>query len=294
MVNKIFQTLTNELLGDVIDMAPWGILLCDEGGIVQVANISAAEALVLCSDIELSEELIGRHVSDLIPGFDLRAIGDQLIECPATSCSAVDRSSLLIQLVEFERDGEVWLAVYIGEQERRLQRELLLEREATTDELSKLANRRAFQRTIEAHQDKALSLAIIDIDHFKNVNDVYGHLVGDDLIKLIGELLIERFSESSIIASRMGGDEFSVLFETSSADDIVQSLEDFRETLADEKVPGTEDFCATVSIGAVISLQPGINTRKLLTIADRSLYKAKAASRNQVLWVLLDEELDGV
>jgi len=275
MVKQIFQTLENQLLSDVIERAPWGILLCDDEGVVQVANLAAAETLAVCLADGPCKELIGCHVTTLVPGVDLQAIGDQ---------------SILIQLSEFERDGEVWLAVYVGEQERRLQRELLLERQASTDELSKLANRRAFQRTIEANQGKALSLAIIDVDHFKKVNDVCGHLVGDDLISLIGRLLNERFSDSAIIASRMGGDEFSVLFETSSADDIVQSLEDFQGELAKTKVPGTIDLFATVSIGAVVSMQPRINTRKLLTAADRSLYQAKAAGRDQVSWILLDED----
>jgi len=288
MVKQIFQTLENQLLSDVIERAPWGILLCDDEGVVQVANLAAAETLAVCLADGPCKELIGCHVTTLVPGVDLQAIGDQLIE-PAAA-SSVDRSSILIQLSEFERDGEVWLAVYVGEQERRLQRELLLERQASTDELSKLANRRAFQRTIEANQGKALSLAIIDVDHFKKVNDVCGHLVGDDLISLIGRLLNERFSDSAIIASRMGGDEFSVLFETSSADDIVQSLEDFQGELAKTKVPGTIDLFATVSIGAVVSMQPRINTRKLLTAADRSLYQAKAAGRDQVSWILLDED----
>lgn len=278
-----FLIQDKQIVGDVLRQAPWGVVLCTGSGEVKFSNSAAASILNSHFGSDYTEAaLLGRRIPDLIPGIDGDATGEQQIEF-----SNQKASTLQVHLSQINEDGESCIAVYIESPHRRLERERLLERQASTDELSDLYNRRAFQRNIESHQNRALSLALIDIDHFKKVNDEHGHLAGDDLVRLIGRLLREHFSGPSDLASRMGGDEFSVLVETSSPEQFVAQLEGFRRQLSSSKVPGTDDLYATVSCGAVIALEAGISSRTLLTIADRELYKAKDSGRNKLSWTLL-------
>lgn len=282
-MKHVFLSQDNNLIEDVLQQAPWGIVLCSVSGEIRVANQAAASILSVHLGRDYSDaDLLGQPITRLIAGLDLRVLGEQRV-------GFADRksSTLHVQLSQLEGDRESFLAVYIESPHRCLERERLLEHQASTDELSDLSNRRAFQRSIEARQDRALSLALIDVDHFKNVNDKHGHLVGDDLIQLIGRFLKEHFSGPSDLASRMGGDEFSVLTETSTPDEFVAQVQKFCEQLSSTKVPGTVDLYATVSCGAVVSLVPDIDCRTLLTIADQELYKAKASGRNTLSWGLL-------
>ena len=287
-MNHISSMQATQLFGDVLEQAPWGVIVCKDSGIIEIAN--SATSRILSKHFkwkQVERDLRNLPISKLLPGIDLEALGEQQIQA-----TGEDSAALQIHVSKLEADDEPGIAVYIDPPDRRLKRERLLERQASTDELSDLANRRAFQRTIEAHQSRALSLALIDVDHFKKVNDEHGHVVGDDLIRLIGRLLTNYFSDTCILAARMGGDEFSVLFETSSADDFVALLQNFCQDLSSTKVSAVADLYATVSCGAVISLEPGIDSRRLLTVADRELYKAKNSGRNQLSWSMIDRKVD--
>ena len=285
-MSQILQNLSR-LADEVVRLAPMGVIVFDELQVVRVANIKAAE--LLCGDISCDgKSFVGQPLSDILPGFD-----------PETVDESSSRKKLLIddchrfldfKIVELELDGGKWTAAYFEEADQRHRRELLLEKEASTDELSGLANRRAFQRTMESNQHRPLSLAIVDVDYFKNVNDTHGHLVGDDVVRHMGRILSTSFSTNSILVSRMGGDEFSVLFETSDDDSIVQSLENFRVLVADEVLPG-HDIQLSVSIGAAISKVTGVGSRTLLTHADRQLYLAKESGRNRLSQVSICESV---
>ncbi len=287
-MSQTSQNLTR-LAQEVIRLAPLAVVVCDDQKVIRIANPRAAQLLSPSQSIEQSEEvlLIGEFASNILLGLNL----DRVTDSSTRQKVLIGTESRIFefQCSHLELDSVQWTIIYFNEADKQRQRELLLEKEASTDALSGLANRRAFQRTMEGNQHRPLSLAIIDVDHFKAVNDTHGHLAGDDLVQFASSMLRRTFDDHAILISRMGGDEFSILFETTSVESIVSSLNDFRKLIAESQLPEHETIRFTASIGVAISFTPGTNTRTLLTHADRQLYRAKAAGRNCLSQVTLDE-----
>jgi diguanylate cyclase (GGDEF)-like protein len=122
-------------------------------------------------------------------------------------------------------------------------------------------------------------LAIIDIDHFKAVNDQWGHVVGDQAIQFVAQRMNSYFYEPVCIA-RLGGDEFAVVLSTSDEEAARGQLDGFRKQLG-AQVATNHEIELTVSIG--IALSDGqASARDLLTAADQAMYQSKNAGRNQV------------
>ena len=156
---------------------------------------------------------------------------------------------------------------------------------ATLDMLTGLSNRFQFDNVLEhsismaARYGRPLSLLLIDIDHFKEVNDRFGHLAGDDILKKLAQLLKGSVRKSDVIA-RWGGEEMVILLPDSELSAAVMLAETLRKRIAEypfEKVGGV-----TCSIGAV-QWQAGENTDDLFHRADEKLYTAKEEGRNRVV-----------
>ncbi|MDN5400654.1 MAG: GGDEF domain-containing protein, partial [Pseudomonas sp.] len=127
----------------------------------------------------------------------------------------------------------------------------------------------------------SLSLAMLDLDHFKRINDGYGHLAGDKVLKIIANVLSKRLRPTDFIA-RFGGEEFVLLMPDSALADALAVGEVLREAIA--ACPfhfKGEPVTITVSMG-VAQFQPGERSDLALKRADEALYRAKAAGRNQV------------
>ena len=121
-------------------------------------------------------------------------------------------------------------------------------------------------------------LAMIDLDHFKRVNDSFGHDVGDQVLKRTAGLLKEHFSGDAIVA-RLGGEEFCVLFRHEE-EQPTQRLEEFRNALASQVFSsGSRRFSVTVSIGA--TSEAGESLERMISAADKQLYLSKMTGRNR-------------
>ncbi|MHA6572490.1 GGDEF domain-containing protein [Pseudomonas yamanorum] len=158
---------------------------------------------------------------------------------------------------------------------------------ALIDPLTGLPNRAAWTERLEQevnawHQrGNSLSLAMLDLDHFKRINDGYGHLAGDKVLKIIATVLRKRLRPNDFIA-RFGGEEFVLLVPNSSLSDALAVGETLRAAI--EACPfhfKGEPVTITVSMG-VAQFQPGERSDLALKRADEALYRAKAAGRNQV------------
>jgi diguanylate cyclase (GGDEF)-like protein len=159
---------------------------------------------------------------------------------------------------------------------------------AIKDPLTKLYNRRylfdegekAFHECRKCH--KPLSIAMLDIDHFKKVNDEHGHDAGDAVLKAISELLIKNTRGSDIVA-RYGGEEFCVLAAETDAQGAGVLFEKIRKRIQDTRVPfDDKTLSATVSIG--IASGHFFSLADMLRHADQMLYAAKAGGRNKVMY----------
>jgi diguanylate cyclase (GGDEF)-like protein/PAS domain S-box-containing protein len=166
------------------------------------------------------------------------------------------------------------------------QREHELERAATTDPLTGLLNRRAFQRSAAeamalARRGTPSTLAILDLDHFKRVNDLHGHASGDTALLMLADLLQESIRPYDAIG-RIGGEEFAILLHGLNLSAARPVCERLCRTLASRSfdVPGG-NLSVTASIG-MTELCTGVSLDMVFASADQALYRAKHAGRNRV------------
>lgn len=177
-------------------------------------------------------------------------------------------------------------AVSIRDVTARKHMELGAMREAETDALTGLPNRRAFLRHIEPRLERAakraVGLAIIDLDHFKQVNDTHGHPAGDTALREVAGVM-RQMSRPGRFFARLGGEEFALVAEKTSPEDMKELCEELRRAIAALR-PATAEgvsFRLTTSIGMACITVP-VNPAQALRAADAPLYAAKAAGRNRV------------
>lgn len=162
-------------------------------------------------------------------------------------------------------------------------------REARTDVLTSVANRKAFDEKLHLylgnHQREGTPfvLVLIDLDHFKRINDSHGHQAGDRVLEMVGETLKEHVRDGDFVA-RLGGDEFAVLLPHTELEVGHTVAERIRERVAEQSSLRTQqgDHVAVgVSVG-VASVRAGDNTESIFHRADEAMYKSKHLGRNQV------------
>jgi diguanylate cyclase (GGDEF)-like protein len=161
------------------------------------------------------------------------------------------------------------------------------------DPLTGLYNRRYAERKFTElldfclRSEQAITVVVLDLDLFKNINDNYGHLAGDECLRIVAQLLQKYFKRDIDIVSRYGGEEFLLILPLTNALHIKHHLNSFREALADLEMISPEDkrsFTVTVSIGAITANPDYANELdKWIKIADDNLYKAKQEGRNKTV-----------
>jgi diguanylate cyclase (GGDEF)-like protein len=157
----------------------------------------------------------------------------------------------------------------------------------TQDSLTGLLNHINFKLVLEREislaerRSSPLSVVMLDIDNFKTVNDTYGHLSGDTVIKSLARLLTQRLRKADV-AARYGGEEFAVVLPDTPVDDAFELLDELRQQFAVNKFTLKDiDFYVTFSAG-ISTYQPDKSVDDLIADADCALYQAKHAGRNQV------------
>jgi diguanylate cyclase (GGDEF)-like protein len=162
---------------------------------------------------------------------------------------------------------------------------------AVTDELSGLFSRRYFETRLteewarHRRYESPLAVALFDLDHFKRLNDAFGHAAGDAAIRRFGQVLRDAV-RSSDLACRYGGEEFAVLFPETTSRSALAVADRVRRTIERQVFPGDRPFRVTVSAGAADTTGLEEEDRhQLLFRADTALYAAKDSGRNRVrLW----------
>jgi diguanylate cyclase (GGDEF)-like protein len=207
------------------------------------------------------------------------------------SMNSRDFADLIVPVIFFAGSGFVWLASSISLLTVvDLRRVAILEQENIMDPLTGIYNRRYLERRLEDEFVKAkrhglpLSLLILDIDHFKQVNDTFGHQAGDLVLSHIGKLLLAAARTSDVVA-RFGGEEFMLIAAqtdvsgaTSLAERVRQYVERHPLTIAGER---RKEIKVTISVGVAFCTAESIDVKALIAQADSAMYEAKQNGRNR-------------
>ena len=160
---------------------------------------------------------------------------------------------------------------------------------AITDGLTKIYNHRFFQELFEKEYKRSdryntvFSMVMLDIDHFKRINDTYGHLCGDEILKGLATLIKSCLRSMDVVA-RYGGEEFAILLPETNGPEAVQTAERIRRAVEETAFMGTEQgLKITVSQGVATYPSPDVHDRfDIIAKADEALYEAKESGRNRV------------
>lgn len=224
---------------------------------------------------------------------------------PETSLlvSAMSMAILSAYLIVFARGAHTRTVVLhetrlkLRQSEAALQRQIediqslqsQLTEQANRDPLTGLYNRRylndSLQREFDrcARDDDALSLLLIDLDHFKHINDHYGHTTGDEVLCQISALLLQDLRASDICC-RYGGEEFLLVLPHMSVDAAIERAEHCRKRIAEQAWRSNkgQPFGVTLSIGVACAADARMAPAALINLADQALYQAKSEGRNRV------------
>lgn len=187
----------------------------------------------------------------------------------------------------------------ISEQAKELRKTVLTVRQlATLDQLTGLLNRRVMLETLEAERQLAerhgtqWCVALIDLDHFKQVNDRYGHPTGDAVLKGFADLARQHLRAVDQVG-RWGGEEFLVMFPQTRLNEAHASLERLRKALNAWRLPDHPSLQMSFSAG-LVQAEPDDTLDQLVERADKTMYQAKASGRNRSVWApLLTPDLFG-
>ena len=190
-----------------------------------------------------------------------------------------------------ERDVFLYLVGQVASSIENITLHELVSRQAVTDELTGLSNQRRFRELMAKEDERAhrfghdLSLLILDIDDFKQVNDTHGHLRGDDVLRMVGRVLSQE-SRGIDEPARYGGEEFAVALPETGLAGAVELAERIRARIESERVTGVDGQAAlrvTASVGAASMPVSAADTRDLIAAADAALYEAKRSGKNRVV-----------
>lgn len=276
-------------LTEVIRHFPSGVLLEGAHGEVVMINQALCHLLDLNENPDLINDALTKKIwkrlgltQDVGPDSD----SDERDKKKATETELPDGRTLQVETIPILIDGtgtdRLWILRDVTE---RRQREQTLEQLATTDALTGLPNRRAFLQHLENQalnitHSSASSMLMLDLDHFKTVNDTYDHATGDAALIHMADLLRSVLRQGDI-AGRLGGEEFGVLLRDTDLDAAQIIAERLRNALASSTVRyGEHTFKLTTSIGLAPVTE---NATSVLARADEALYKAKHAGRNCVM-----------
>lgn len=171
-----------------------------------------------------------------------------------------------------------------------------LETLSRTDPLTNVPNRRHFDDRAKikyarhVNSDASLSLLIVDVDHFKLVNDTYGHATGDEYLRTIAQILKSALRQQDDVVARYGGEEFICLLSNTEPDEALEIAERMRRAVEKTRLPNLKASppWVTVSIGLATLRNGDPGLQGLLERADEELYRAKQEGRNRVRSVLVD------
>jgi diguanylate cyclase (GGDEF)-like protein len=270
------------------DHAAWGVVEgaeFEDGGKGLVANVVRLASSLPGVELDLSKAVVFDEANRLKGISSLKVLplktGDQVLGTLVVGAQrrgAYDQDHVRqLEVVAMQAADAILRARLFDETERL----------ATTDGLTGLLNHRVFQSRLDEHvaaavrYSKKLSFLLTDVDHFKKVNDTYGHPAGDEVLRGVARILA-REARSTDLVARYGGEEFAIVMPETDAAGALVIAERIREKVAACVFStGAGDLRATISIGIATIPDDAQAKARLVELADAALYRAKRGGRNR-------------
>jgi len=263
-------TAGRKLLGEL----PWDIVVLDR-------KLPDGDGIELCRELRV----IKPH------GYILILTGETSSEAKLAGfgCGADDYVTKPFQLDEFLARMRAGARI-VDLQKALLASNRRLEELSNTDSLTGLSNRRSFDRELAVRfehsrrYNRPLSAVMIDIDHFKTINDTYGHAVGDSVLRCLAKIFNRETRQSDVVA-RLGGEEFCILLPETPLLESLQFGEKIRAGFASAPYPGGPEGPERVSLSGGVAAMPNprfTEAKALIEAADQALYRAKNNGRNRI------------
>lgn len=286
----------DELRRSILDTIPFSIIATDAEGRILTVNPAAMRLLGYGSD-----ELIGASLAKI--DADPRTLTREGNLAPADDDDVewtyrrkdgrrVPVNEAIVDLRDAEGEPAGFLVVAY-DITQRIEARASVEYLAAHDALTNLPNRitlmQHLEKSIAAAEEsgKELALLLLDLDHFKRVNDSLGHHVGDELLLRVSERLFDWIRRGDLVA-RLGGDEFVVVFAgLKPGTDLEERVDELQADLGPVEVDGYQ-VVVTASIGAALFPRDGATPSQLLKNADVAMYRAKAEGRDTAKWFTPD------
>lgn len=273
-----------------------------EAGYEVITAESGEVALSILKNTEVNLILLDMYMPGISGLTALKEIKSQshLTNIPVIMLSASGDEQQIVSALEFGADDYVTkpyipnvLLARMRNSLRLMEKTLQLEALARTDFLTKVNNRGSFQDLVEKsisqakRNEQIISMAMFDLDFFKNVNDTYGHEAGDRALVDFAQILKETVRDYDVIG-RVGGEEFAVCMPNTEISEAYNACERCREVLAGHLVEveyegESKQISLSVSIGVTAAKSHLVDFNELLRVADHGLYKAKENGRNRTV-----------
>ncbi|CCO23681.1 sensor domain-containing diguanylate cyclase [Maridesulfovibrio hydrothermalis] len=296
---KALQDLQDRenMLQSISDSVQDALVLMDEGGLVHFWNPAAEKIFGYTAGEMLGESLqcciLPEDNVDIEGGGEEGAGVNELLANYGSFTVNVRRKGgtvfpAEVLLSPLRKDEKWWVVGTIRDVTERKEAEDKLRKLATTDPLTGLSNRRFFMESSEdalqrsLRYERELSLLVMDIDFFKNVNDMFGHDAGDDVLKSLSAVGL-KILRSIDVFGRIGGEEFAILLPDTRLEGAKLVAERFRKEIEQARMfTRSGELTITVSIGVATLNEKTRTLEHLLKAADIGLYAAKNAGRNRV------------
>jgi len=293
----------------IIENDPYRVLIVEDQAPVanyyqMVLKMADMQARVVTDSTQVLPNLLEFHpdliLMDLymptVDGAELAMLirqMDEFVSIPIVFLSSEDDFAKHIEMMSLGSDDFLTKPIkathLVALVKSRLERLKTLRTYMVRDSLTGLLNHTSFRGILTQEvnrcrrQRSTLAMAMLDVDHFKNVNDTFGHSVGDSVLKGLSRLLKQRLRKSDIIG-RYGGEEFVALFLDADPDQAYRVVDELRLHFKEMEFRPTADKVLSVTFSAGISAFPAFTTAKELSdAADEAMYQAKRAGRDRVV-----------
>ncbi len=284
-----------------------GMIVIDWRKRIIKINQNAVELLGLPA-----ENLLGKEIKDVFPGsekiaqkIDVNKPVEFVIDKPVRryldlrasnlTADAINSPGMLLILRDITRQKEAEIKLNKANEDLKIQLKKInnlqvkLKDQAMHDSLTGLLNYRAMDETLEGLLDQCKSLnhpfaiVILDIDHFKRVNDVYGHQTGNNLLQAYGEAILRSIRKTDF-AFRFGGDEILLAFQEMTGIAATNKAEEIRQIIKNIQIEqNLARVSTTVSIGVAAYPENGATINELISAADQAMYEGKEEGRDRVI-----------